>query len=81
MKTISSAYDKIYDVAIISYAEGLTKFYKNQGSYEMPTLRTYPFDITKILVCNELSTLFIGTSLGEVRCYRWPLVDFNKFVK
>jgi hypothetical protein len=42
---------------------------------------TYPFNITKILIVNELSTIFMGTSLGKIRAYQWPFTDMLKFNK
>jgi hypothetical protein len=42
---------------------------------------TYPFLVTKILIVNELGTVFMGTSAGRVRAYQWPFTDLIKFSK
>lgn len=80
-KAISSAYDHTFDIMIVSYTGNSTKFYRDHGRQELAPMWTFPFNITKILVCNELGTIFMGTSLGKIRCHQWPFTDGLKFSK
>jgi len=65
----------------VSYAENFTKFYREGGTQEFGVLWTYPFNVTKILIVNELGTIFMGTSMGKVRAYQWPFTDMMRFNK
>ncbi|CAM6001234.1 unnamed protein product [Sphagnum balticum] len=42
---------------------------------------TYPYNITRFLIVNEVGTIFMGTSLGKVRAHQWPFTDSMKFSK
>jgi len=42
---------------------------------------TYPYNITKFLIVNEVGTIFMGTSLGKIRAHQWPFTDSMKFSK
>lgn len=44
-------------------------------------LWTYPFNVTKILIVNELGTIFLGTSMGKIRAHQWPFTDMMRFGK
>lgn len=81
LKTIFSAYDSVFDVLAVSYTDKYTKFYRERGSQEFGVLWTYPFDVTKILIVNELGTIFMGTSMGKIRAYQWPFTDMLRFSK
>ena len=42
---------------------------------------TYPYNITKIVIANEIGTIFMGTSLGKIKAHQWPFTDSMKFSK
>lgn len=66
---------------VVSYSDYFTQFYRERGQQELGILRTYPFNITKILIVNELGTIFMGTSMGKIRAYQWPFTDIIRFNK
>lgn len=75
-KCLTSLYDPIHDILMISY-EGYTKFFKirtkEKGSVlEFGTTCTYYHNNTAFLVCNEFNVIFIGNSLGAICCHQWP---------
>jgi WD40 repeat protein len=42
---------------------------------------TYPYNITKFLIVNEIGTIFMGTSMGKIKAHQWPFTDSMKFSK
>lgn len=57
------------------------RFVRERGEIEIAAMWTYPFLVTKILIVNELGTVFMGTSAGRIRAYQWPFTDLIKFSK
>jgi len=80
-KCLASAYDSIFDIMAISYPESITKFYRERGAQEFAVMWTYPYNITKLLIVNEVGTIFMGTSTGKIRAHQWPFTDSMKFTK
>lgn len=80
-KSLCTAYDSIFDIMAVSYPESITKFYRERGTQEFAVMWTYPFNITKLLIVNEVGTIFMGTSLGKIRAHQWPFTDSMKFSK
>ena len=80
-KCIASAFDSIFDIMAVSYPESITKFYRERGAQEFAVMWTYPYNITKILIVNEVGTIFMGTSTGKIRAHQWPFTDSMKFTK
>lgn len=65
----------------VSYPESITKFYRERGAQEFAVMWTYPYNITKLLIVNEVGTIFMGTSTGKIRAHQWPFTDSMKFTK
>jgi hypothetical protein len=65
----------------VSYPESITKFYRERGAQEFAVMWTYPYNITKLLIVNEVGTIFMGTSTGKIRAHQWPFTDSMKFQK
>lgn len=80
-KCLCTAYDSIFDIMAISYPESITKFYRERGTQEFAVMWTYPYNITKLLIVNEVGTIFMGTSSGKIRAHQWPFTDSMKFSK
>lgn len=51
-KMICSTYDYTFDIMVVSYTESVTKFYRDHGAQEFAVMWTYPFNISKVLICN-----------------------------
>ncbi len=82
LKCVTSAYDPVFDIMILSYEEECeVRFVRERGEIEIAAMWTYPFLVTKILIVNELGTVFMGTSAGRIRAYQWPFTDLIKFSK
>ena len=80
-KCLCSAFDSVFDITAVSYPDSITKFYRERGTQEFAVMWTYPYNITKFLVVNEIGTIFMGTSMGKVRAHQWPFTDSMKFTK
>lgn len=80
-KCITAAFDSVFDIMAVSYPESITKFYRERGAQEFAVMWTYPYNITKILIVNEVGTIFLGASNGKIRAHQWPFTDSMKFTK
>ena len=66
---------------VMSYTENHTKFFKERGTLNFALMWTLEFNNTCMVVCHEFKSIFMGNSLGGVRCYQWPFQDMSVFSK
>lgn len=60
---------------VVGYNESLAKVFVEGGKTELGIVYTYPFYFTELMVSNEFSVLFAGTSVGSIRVYEFPIID------